>query len=94
MDTGNSEFHQGFTLEVQVVESFGFRKCPQNFLRSLLMLQEVGKLPTRVYFPYRSRIGLGSALGSVWMAFKNQKNTFFWVHVSHCSYKASNFGRP
>ena len=58
MDTGNFEFLQGFKQKVQGVESFGFRKCPRDFLRSLLMLQEVGNLPTRVYFPSRSRFGL------------------------------------
>ena len=58
MDTGNSEFRQGFTQEVRGVESFGFRKCPLDFLGSLLMLQEVGNLPTRVYFPSRIRFGL------------------------------------
>ena len=59
MDTGNSEFRQGFTQEVRGVESFGFRKCPRDFLRSLLTLQEVGNLPTRAYFPSRCCFGLG-----------------------------------
>ena len=59
MDTGNSEFHQGFKQEVRGIESFVFRKCPRDFLGSLLTLQEVGNLPTRVYFSSRSRFGLG-----------------------------------
>ena len=59
MDTRNSEFRQGFTQEVRGVESFGFRKCLRDFLGSLLMLQEVGNLPTWVYFPSRSCFGLG-----------------------------------
>ena len=50
MDTINFEFFLGFKQEVQGVESFEFRKCPRDFLGSLLMLQEVGNLPTRVYF--------------------------------------------
>ena len=48
MDTRNSKFHQGFERKVWEVESFGFRKCSQNFLRSLLKLQEVGFSPTLV----------------------------------------------
>ena len=59
MDTGNFEFHQGFTQEVCGVESFRFRKCPLDFLGSLVTLQEVGNLPTQAYFPSRSRFGLG-----------------------------------
>ena len=59
MDTRNFEFCQGFTQEVRGVESFGFKKCPRDFLGSLLTLQEVGNLPTRVYFPSRSCFGLG-----------------------------------
>ena len=59
MDTINSEFRQGFMQKVWGVESYGFKKCPRDFLRSLLTLQEVGNLPTRVYFPSRSRFGLG-----------------------------------
>ena len=59
MDIGNFEFFQGFTQEVQGVESFGFRKCLWDFLGSLLTLQEVGNLPTQAYFPSRSRCGLG-----------------------------------
>ena len=41
------------------MESFGFRKCPRDFLGSLLTLQEAGNLPTRAYFPSRSRFDLG-----------------------------------
>ena len=59
MDTENSKFHQGFAQKVLGVESFGFKKCPRDFLGSLLTLQEVGNLPTRIYFPSRSRFGLG-----------------------------------
>ena len=59
MNTGNSEFRQGFTQKVWGVESFRFRKCPRDFLGSLVMLQEVGNLPTQVYFPSMSHFGLG-----------------------------------
>ena len=55
----NSEFHKGFMQEVRGVKIFGFRKCPWDFIGSLLMLQEVGNLSTRVYFPSRSHFGLG-----------------------------------
>ena len=48
-----------FHVEGSGVESFGFRKCLRDFLGSLLTLQEVGNLSTRVYFPSRSRFGLG-----------------------------------
>ena len=52
MDTGNSKFRRGFARKVREVESFGFRKCPRDFLEALLTLQEVGILPTLVYFPF------------------------------------------
>ena len=52
MDTRNSEFRHGFALEVSEVESFGFKKCPRDFLGALLTLQEVGIFPTLVYFPF------------------------------------------
>ena len=51
MDTRNSEFRKVFMREVREIESFGFRKCPWDFLGALLTLQEVGILPTLVYFP-------------------------------------------
>ena len=57
MDTGNSKFRQGFMLEVREVESFGFRKCPRDFLEALLTLQEVEILPTLVYFPFQGLFG-------------------------------------
>ena len=41
------------------VESFRFRKCPRDFLGSLLTPQEVGNFPTWAYFPSMSRFGLG-----------------------------------
>ena len=60
MDSRNSMFYQGFTHKVQEVESFRFKKFSRNFLGSLLILQEVGILPTLVYF---------SILGDVWLSF-------------------------
>ena len=59
MDTRNSKFRQGFAWNVREVESFGFKKCSRDFLGSLLTLQEVGNLLTRVHFPSKSRFGLG-----------------------------------
>ena len=53
MDTRNSKFCQSLAWKVQEVESFGLRKCPQNFLESLLTLQEVGILPTLIIFHSR-----------------------------------------
>ena len=52
MDTRNSKFRQGFPLEVREVESFMFMKCPWDFFRALLTLQEVEILPTLVYIPF------------------------------------------
>ena len=60
MDTGNSKFRKGFAWEVREIKSFGFRKCPRDFLGALLTLKEVGILPTLVYF---------SILGDVWLSF-------------------------
>ena len=57
MDTRNSKFCQGFTHKVWEVESFRFGKCSWNFLGSLLTLQEVGILPTLVYFPFYGLFG-------------------------------------
>ena len=48
-----------FVRNVLEVKSFGFRKCLRDFLEALLTLQEVRNLPTQVYFPSRSRFGLG-----------------------------------
>ena len=53
MDTKNSKFCQGFARKVRKVESFGFKKCSQNFLGSLLTLRDVGILPTLVIFHSR-----------------------------------------
>ena len=71
MDTGNSKFHQGFAWEVREAESFGFRKCPRDFLRALLMLQEVGILPT---------FCLLYILWTVWLSFNALRGclTFFF----------------
>ena len=57
MDTRNSKFHQGFVRKVREVESFGFRECLRNFLGSLFTLQEIGILPTLVYFPLYGLFG-------------------------------------
>ena len=59
MDTIKSKFRQGFARKVRGVESFEFKKYSQDFLESLHMFQEVWNLPTQVYFPSRSRFGLG-----------------------------------
>ena len=56
MDIENSKFRQGFAWEVREVENFGFGKCLRNFLGSWLKLQEVGKLPTWVYFLSKGRL--------------------------------------
>ena len=57
METGNSKFRRGFAWEVREVKSIGFRKCPRDFLGTLLMLEEVGILPTLVYFPFYGLFG-------------------------------------
>ena len=51
-DNRNSKFRQSFERKIRELESFGFRKCPWNFLGSFLTLQEVGILPTSVIFYY------------------------------------------
>ena len=56
MDTGNSKFRRGFVREVHKVESFGFGKSSQSSLKALLTLQEVGKLPTWVYFSFKGSL--------------------------------------
>ena len=53
MNTRNSKFRQGFSLKVREVESFEFKKCSRNFLRTLLTLQDVGILSTLVIFHSR-----------------------------------------
>ena len=55
MDTKIKSFRWRYERKVWEVVGFelpGLRKA-------LSLLQEVGNLPTRVYFPYRSRFGLG-----------------------------------
>ena len=68
MDTGNSKFLRGFAQKVREVESFGFRKHLRDFLETLLMLQEVGILPTLVYFPFEGLFGklMGYMMSSFW----------------------------
>ena len=83
MDTRNSKFRQGFALEVWEVESFGFGKCSQNFLRSLPTLQEVGKHPTWVYFSSKGRIWPWLSPKGCLVGFSNVKMPFsgfldFW----------------
>ena len=56
MDTGNLEFGQGLVREAWEVGSFEFGKWSRNFLGSWLTLQEVGKLPTWVYFSSKGRL--------------------------------------
>ena len=60
MDTRNSKFHRGFAREVHEVESFGFKKCLQDFLGTLLTLQEVWIPPL-------------SILGAIWLSFNTLK---------------------
>ena len=76
MDTENSDFCQGFLREVREVESFEFRKRLQNFLRSFLTLQEVGKLPTRIYFPFGSHLWLCWSPKGCLVEFLNAKTRF------------------
>ena len=55
MDTKTRSFCQRF--ERKVLEAVGF-KLP-GIRKASSSLQEVGNLPTRVYFPSKSRFGLG-----------------------------------
>ena len=55
MDTKTRSFRWRFKLKVW--EAVGF-ELP-GLRKALSSLQEVGNLPTWVYFPYRSRFGLG-----------------------------------
>ena len=55
MDTEIKNFHRIFERKVREAVGFelpGLRKVSSS-------LQEVGNLPTRAYFPSRSRFGLG-----------------------------------
>ena len=87
MDTEIKNFRRRF--EQKVREAMGFELPGLQKVSS--SLQEVGNLPTRAYFPSRSRFGLGLALGIVWMAFREPEKRIF---LGYCSYEASNFGRP
>ena len=55
MDTKIKNFRRRFEQKVREVVGF---KLP-GLRKVLFSLQEVGNLPTRAYFPYRSRFGLG-----------------------------------
>ena len=55
MDTKTRSFRRRF--EWKVLEPVGF-KLP-GLREASSLLQEVGNLPTRAYFPSRSRFGLG-----------------------------------
>ena len=79
MDTRNSRFHQGFAWKVWEVESFGFKKCSWNFLGLLLTLQEVGKLPTLVYFSSRSPFWSYLSPRGYLVELLNANNEFFGI---------------
>ena len=55
MDTKTRSFRQRF--EQKVREAVGFKLS--GLQKASSSLQEVGSLPIRVYFPSRSRFGLG-----------------------------------
>ena len=55
MDIEIKNFHQRFERKVR--EAVGFKL--QGLRKVSSSLQEVGNLPTQVYFPSRSRFGLG-----------------------------------
>ena len=55
MDTEIKKFRRRFERKVR--EAVGFELL--NLRKVLSLLQEVGNLPTRAYFPSRSRFGLG-----------------------------------
>ena len=55
MDTKTKSFHRRFKRKIREAMGFelpGLRKASSS-------LQEVGNLPTQVYFPSRNRFGLG-----------------------------------
>ena len=55
MDTKTRSFRHRFERKVR--EAMGFELS--GLRKASFSLQEVGNLPTRVYFPSRSRFGLG-----------------------------------
>ena len=73
MDTGNSEFHQGFRREAREVKGFEFGKCSRNFLGSLLTFQEVEKLSTWIYFSYKGCLWPWLSLRGYLGVFRTQK---------------------
>ena len=73
MDTEIKNFCRRFERKfgkVVGLRSSGLQKVSSS-------LQEVGNLPTRVYFLSKYRFGLGWALRAVWIVFLNTKIVFF-----------------
>ena len=59
VDTKNTGFHRGFKRGVREIKSFGFRKCPWDFLEFL----------QRSKFRDSSYFGFFSTLRAVWLCF-------------------------
>ena len=72
MDTENKNFRQKF--ERKFGKAVGLGSSGLQKVSSLL--QEVGNLPTRVYFLSKYCFGLGWALRAIWIVFSNTKIIF------------------
>ena len=73
MDTEIKNFRRRFEKKFGKAMGLG----SSELHKVLSSLQEVGNLPTRVYFLSKYFFGLGWALRAVWIVFSNTKIVFF-----------------
>ena len=77
MDTEIKNFHRRFERKFGKAVGLG----SSGIQKVLSSLQDVGNLPTRVYFISKYCFGLGWALRAIWIVFPNTKIVFFYFEV-------------
>ena len=77
MDTEIKNFRRRFEQKFGKVKGLGYL----GLQKVSSSLQEVGKLPTRVYFLSKYCFGLGCAFRAIWIVFSNTKIVFFRFEV-------------
>ena len=75
MDTEIKNFGRRFERKFEKAVGLG----SSGLQKVLSSLQEVGNLPTRVYFLSKYCFGLGWALRAVWIVFPNKKNRILLI---------------
>ena len=80
MDTEIKNFGRRFERKFGKAVGLG----SSGLQKVLSSLQEVGNLPTQVYFLSKYCFGLGWALRTVWIVFPNTKNRILLICSCYC----------